>query len=223
MGIDDPETEALIRDAARGDERARERLLDRHRGRLRQMVALRLDRRLAPRLDPSDIVQEALADAACKLDDYLGDPPLPFYPWLHRLASERLVQAHRHHLKAQARAVGREQPPGLALPDGSVAHLADRLAASGTSPSQRLLRDELRQRLRESLARLAPNDREILVMYYLEGLTFAEVAAILGITASAAKLRHFRALERIRKLMDHDDSGGEGQTDERIPRRGKPG
>jgi DNA-directed RNA polymerase specialized sigma24 family protein len=60
-------------------------------------------------------------------------------------------------------------------------------------------------------------------MYYLEDLAFAEVAAILGITASAAKLRHFRALERIRKLMEHDDSGVEGQTDERIPRRGKPG
>src|SRR5215472_17271601 len=70
---DDPETEALIRDAARGDELARQRLLDRHRQRLRQMVALRLDRRLAPRLDPSDVVQEALADAVGKLDGYLRD------------------------------------------------------------------------------------------------------------------------------------------------------
>ena len=78
MASDDPETEALIGDAARGDESARQRLLDRHRRRLRRMVALRLDRRLAPRLDPSDVVQEALADAAGKLDDYLQDPPLPF-------------------------------------------------------------------------------------------------------------------------------------------------
>jgi RNA polymerase sigma-70 factor (ECF subfamily) len=132
---------------------------------------------------------------------------LPFYPWLHRLASERLAQAHRRHVKAQARAVGREQPGGLVLPDGSVARLADRLAASGTSPSQRLLRDELRQRLREALARLAANDREVLVMYYLEGLSFAEIADILGVTEGAAKTRHFRALERIRKLMNHVDGG----------------
>jgi RNA polymerase sigma-70 factor (ECF subfamily) len=211
MGIDDPETEALVGDAARGDERARQRLLDRHRQRLRQMVSLRLDRRLAPRLDASDVVQEALADAARKLEDYLRDRPLPFYPWLHRLAAERLAQAHRHHLKARARAVDREQTEGAALPEGSVARLVDRLAASGTSPSQRLLRDELRQRLREALTRLAPNDREVLVMYYLEGLTFAEVADVLGITEGAAKVRHFRALERIRKLMEDNDSGGPGR------------
>ncbi|HZW34350.1 MAG TPA: sigma-70 family RNA polymerase sigma factor [Isosphaeraceae bacterium] len=211
MGPHDPETEALIRDAVRGDERARHQLLDRHRGQLRRMVALRLDRRLAPRLDPSDIVQEALADAAGKLDDYLRDPPLPFYPWLHRLAAERLVQAHRRHLKAQARTVGREHPGGLPLPDESALQLAERLVASGTSPSRRLLRDELRQQVRAALMRLAPNDREVLVMCYLEGLAFAAIAAILGITENAAKVRHFRALERIRKLMEHDDGGELGR------------
>jgi RNA polymerase sigma-70 factor (ECF subfamily) len=54
---------------------------------------------------------------------------------------------------------------------------------------------------------MAPNDREVLVMCYLEGLPFAEIAAILGITEGAAKVRHVRALERIRKLTG--DAGGE--------------
>jgi RNA polymerase sigma-70 factor (ECF subfamily) len=205
MGTDDPETEALIRAAARGDEQARGRLLDHHRARLCQMVGLRLDRRLAPRLDASDIVQEALAEAGQKLEEYLREPPLPFYVWLHRLAAERLAEAHRRHLTAQARAVGREQPAGLALAEESALQLADCLAASGTSPSQGVVRDELRQRLREALALLAASDRQVLVMCYLEGLAFAEIAAILGITEGAAKVRHFRALGRIRKLMDGGD------------------
>lgn len=171
------------------------------------MVGLRLDRRLAPRLDASDIVQEALADAGEKLEEYLRAPPLPFYPWLHRLAAERLAQAHRRHVTAQARAVGREQTGSLLVPEESVLQLADRLVASGTSPSQGLIRDELRHRLREALTLLAAIDREVLVMYYLEGLRFAEIGAILGITEGAAKLRHFRALERIRKLMNDNDDG----------------
>ena len=54
----------LLRAAASGDDAAGQRLLARHRGRLRQMVAVYLDRRLAARVDPSDVVQEALADAA---------------------------------------------------------------------------------------------------------------------------------------------------------------
>ena len=59
---------------------------DRYRDRLRRLVAVRLDPRLAARADASDVVQEALADAARKLDGYLRDRPIPFYPWLRQLA-----------------------------------------------------------------------------------------------------------------------------------------
>jgi hypothetical protein len=59
----EPDTDQLLNRASRGDGAARQQLLTRHRGRLRAMVAARLDRRLAARLDPSDVVQEALAEA----------------------------------------------------------------------------------------------------------------------------------------------------------------
>src|SRR5205823_9047828 len=110
--------------ARRGDESAGHELLARHRDRLRRMVALRLDRRLAARLDPSDVVQEALADAARKLPAYLRDRPLPFYPWLRRLAWERLVKLHQRHVGAGRRSVTREEPPEL--PEGSALELAER-------------------------------------------------------------------------------------------------
>jgi hypothetical protein len=58
-----PDTDELLRLASQGDRDAPGRLLDRHRDRLRKMVACRLDRRLAPRVDPSDVVQEVLAEA----------------------------------------------------------------------------------------------------------------------------------------------------------------
>ena len=81
-----PDTDLLLDRAASGDSAARQQLLERHRRRLQKMISLRLDRRLAARVDPSDVVQEALADAGRKLDDYLRDRPLPFYPWLRQLA-----------------------------------------------------------------------------------------------------------------------------------------
>ena len=77
-----PDTDQLLKMAERGEDDAREKLLTRHRGRLRQMIAVRLDRRVAARIDPSDVVQEALAEAADKLPGYLRDRPLAFYPWL---------------------------------------------------------------------------------------------------------------------------------------------
>ena len=86
----EPATEHLLDAAARGDGPARNRLIERYRRRLKRMVAVRLDRRLSARVDPSDVVQDTLADAARKLDGYLRDRPLPFYPWLRQLAADRL-------------------------------------------------------------------------------------------------------------------------------------
>src|SRR5262245_16411262 len=89
----DNDTGELIERASQGDASARQQLLIRHRERLRLMVALRMDARLVARVDPSDIVQEALVDATHHLDDFLRDRPLPFYLWLRRLAWEQLIKA----------------------------------------------------------------------------------------------------------------------------------
>ena len=71
MTEDDRETQDLIRRAGGGEQAATERLFARHRDRLRQMVAVRMDSRLVSRIDPSDVVQETLAEAFRKLPEYL--------------------------------------------------------------------------------------------------------------------------------------------------------
>ncbi len=200
-----PDTEELLDRAGTGDRTARQQLLARHRGRLRQMVALRIDRRMAARIDPSDVVQEALADAAQGLSEYLRDRPLPFYPWLRQFAWERLLQLHRRHLQAQRRSVNREQLRIFDIADESEAVLADRLVNSGSSPSARLLAAELRDRVRAALEALEPNDREVLVLRYLEQLATKEIAAVLGISEAAVKTRHRRALERLRHRLDEPE------------------
>jgi RNA polymerase sigma-70 factor (ECF subfamily) len=206
--IREPDTDQLLQQASEGDRQARDRLLSRHRDRLRRMVAYHLDRRLAARVDPSDVVQEALADAARQLDDYLQRRPLPFYPWLRQRAWDRLVELHRRHVRAGKRTVQREEPGVLDLPDESAVELASRLLDLSASPSERLLLSELRQRVREALGRLPPRDREVLMLRHLEQLTTAETAAVLGVSEGAVKTRHLRALQRLRDLLGDDASGG---------------
>jgi RNA polymerase sigma-70 factor (ECF subfamily) len=203
-----PDTEQLVERAAHGDAAARQQLLTRHRPRLRRMVAVRLDRRLAARVDPSDVVQETLAEAARNLSDYLRRRPLPFYPWLRQLAAQRLGEVHRHHLGARKRTVTREEPGDWTLPDASAAALAERFVASGTSPSGHLLRAEQAERVRTALTGLAPTVCEVLVLRHLEGLSIAEVATALGITVEAAKKRHVRALEQLRDRLGDETTGG---------------
>lgn len=198
----DPNTDHLLVDASRGDPTAHQQLLARHRDRLRRMVALRMDRRVAARIDPSDVVQEALTAASQELTPYLRDRAIPFYPWLRRFAWERLLQLHRFHIRAQRRSVNREHRWEIPLPDESVHQLADRLVASGTSPSHCLVRDEQRRIVTAAMGRLAEADREVLVLRYLEQLSFEEMAGALGIGQSAAKMRHLRAVHRLRVLLD---------------------
>jgi RNA polymerase sigma-70 factor (ECF subfamily) len=198
--VHQPDTERLLNRAAAGDDAARGALLVRHRDRLRRMVAVRLDPRLAARVDPSDVVQETLAEADRRLNDYLVAQPLPFYPWLRQLASERLGAEYRRHVRAARRSVGREEHP-VELPEGSIVALADRLMDRGTGPSEAARREEQRERVRRALAQLPPPEREVLALRYLEELSAREVAAVLGVGEEAAKKRALRALRRLQELL----------------------
>jgi RNA polymerase sigma-70 factor (ECF subfamily) len=199
-----PDTAELLDLAQKGESGARQQLLERHQARLRKMVSVHLNRKVAARVDPSDVVQETLAEADRQLEGYLRDRPLPFYPWLRRIARERLVKLHRRHLSAKKRSAHREEPGVLDLPEESVFELASKLVAPGSAPSKHLLREELRQRVQQALAQLRDTDREVLVLRYLEQLSTRETAAVLGISEGAVKVRHLRALERLRQHLSAD-------------------
>ena len=201
MVQEEPDTDQLLVRVAEGDAAARDRLLARHRARLRKMVALRLDRRLWARVDPSDVVQEALTDAAQKLPKYVQERPLPFYPWLRQLAWERLIQLHRWHIRTAKRTVTREDQDIPALPDDSALVLADSLVARSSSPSSGLRRSERRKLAQKLLAQLGAREREVLVLRYLEHLSTREIGAVLGLTEAGVKSRHLRALRQLRDLL----------------------
>jgi RNA polymerase sigma-70 factor (ECF subfamily) len=202
------DTDHLLRRVADGDTAARDHLLERYRRRLRRMVVVRFDPRLAARVDPSDVVQETLAEAAAGLDRYLEERPLPFYPWLRQIAQRRLIHLYRWHVQARRRSVTREAAPA-GLPDRSALELAERLFGRHSSPSAGLRRQERRDRVRAALAALAEQDREVLVLRILEGLPTRETAAVLGISEAAVRSRQVRALERLKDLLGPDFLEGE--------------
>jgi RNA polymerase sigma-70 factor (ECF subfamily) len=204
MSEEPVDTEQLCRRSAAGDNDARQELLARYRGKLRQMIAIRLDRRIMARLDPSDVVQEVLVEAHQKMDDWLRRRPIPFYPWLRQIAWQKLVKLHEHH-HAHKRRVTREECWIGELPDQSWMQLAERLVHSSTSPSKQLLRKELRRRVRQGLAELGERDREVLVLRYLEGLSPHEIAEVLEISEGAVKTRHARALVRLQAVLGDEE------------------
>jgi RNA polymerase sigma-70 factor (ECF subfamily) len=202
MGSDASDSELLLDRARAGDDDAVNRLLVKNRRRLRSVIGVRLDPRLASRVDPSDVVQETLLEAHRQFDEYLRTEPLPVFPWLRRVAFQKLLQLERKHLASGKRSIHREDQFGSMLSDESVARLARRLLSSESGPVHRLVLAEQKTRVRAALEQLAETDRELLVMHYMERLAFDEIGSILGLRDSALKMRHLRALKRLRSLLD---------------------
>ena len=80
----------------------------RRREDLLRMVHLRLSRRLAGRVDDSDVLQEADVEATRKLAEYAREPKLPVLLWLRHQTALKLAEVHRHQLGTQLRDADRE-------------------------------------------------------------------------------------------------------------------
>ncbi len=194
---DSAETCRLLERAGAGDAAALGELMERHRPELRAYIDLRIDDRLRGRVEASDVVQEAQAEAVRRMDDYLARRPMPFRLWLRKTAYERLLNLRRDHLTRQKRSVRRE----VALPDQSSLLLARPLLARGPSPSQEAAARELEIRVSQAVAGLDEQDREVLLMRHGEAMPFDEIACVLGIEAAAARKRFGRALVRLQQAL----------------------
>jgi RNA polymerase sigma-70 factor (ECF subfamily) len=205
------ETSQLLQQAAQGDRQVLGTLLTRHQDRLRRMIALRLDRRLQGRIDPSDVIQEAYLEAAARLAEYVRDPSMPFFLWLRFLTGQKLVTLHRHYLGVQMRNAGQEVALYQgSLPEASSATLAAQLLGQDTHPSEAAIRAEMKFRVQEVLNNMDPLDREVLALRHFEQLSRAEIAKVMGISEAAAGKRYIRALERLKQDLSRCRGGLEG-------------
>jgi RNA polymerase sigma-70 factor (ECF subfamily) len=190
-------TSELLERVRAGDRVAFDQLFARHRDTLRQAIALRLDKKLRARVDPSDVLQETQIDAFQRLDDYLQRRPMPFKLWLQKAAHERLIKVREHHREAARRSVEREVP----LPDQTSLELFHRLCGIPSAAERLPERRDLVRTVRQVLADLSEEDREILLMRYLEKLSNQEIGHLLDLDPGTVSKRHGRALLRLQKLL----------------------
>ena len=208
MTASSPETLELLQRAKSHRTGAVDELLERHRESLRRMIRTRMDQALNRRVDASDIVQDVLLEASQRLDDYLADPRMPFGLWLRHIAQDRIIDLHRRHRLAARRSLDREQPlsPAAYRNDSSM-DLAAQLRDREITPAAAALRKELETQFLTAMDKMSDDDRDLLMMRHFEGLSNSDVSEVLGLTPSAAGMRHLRALRRLREIIGTDDIG----------------
>lgn len=194
---DSSETIDLIDKARAGDRSAFDALFERYVSELRRFVDLRLDPRIRSRVSASDIVQDTQLEAFQRFVDYCKRRPMPFRVWLRKNAYERLLNVRRDHVETAKRAVGREQ----SLIDQSSVLLAKRMSGSLASPSEQVSQLEYREMIARKIQSMNEDDRNVLLMRHVDGMTHQEIACILGIEHAAARKRYARALVRLEAML----------------------
>src|SRR5262245_31977463 len=173
-------------------------LLERTRPQLLGYIERRLGESLRKKVEPLDVYQEAAVAAlqAWSTAD-LGDRD-PF-GWLCQIAEQRIVDLSRR-FAARKRASDREVPLN-ARALGASREFLDLLAASLTSPSSAVGRDERAARLNGAIAQLPKESQDVLHWRYVQGLPTKEIAAKIGKSDGAVRGLLTRTLHKLQAIL----------------------
>jgi RNA polymerase sigma-70 factor (ECF subfamily) len=175
--------EELAASAQRGDLRAYGKLVERYQ---RLVFRIVWSRSGAGQQDVEDLAQETFVKAWQRLETY--DPSRPFKAWIARIAVNTAIERHRSDSRL---------PPMTDLEDvGAV------VASSGPDPVAALIGGESRRMLLTRLKELPERYREVVVLRFVEELSYEEITEMLGLPLGSVKTRIFRGRELLRQRLD---------------------
>ncbi len=169
-----------------GDHDAYARLVRRHQ----RTIAAYMWRFTRQRLTWEELVHDVFVEAYVGLHGYQGRAP--FLHWLKRIAT----RVGYRYWKRRRRLQGRESPLDDAAADAAVAR------DDGADASR-----QAAEVVHGLLARLAPRDRLVMTLMYLEQCTIAEIAQRTGWSESLVKVQAYRARRRLRRICEEQEKG----------------
>ena len=181
------EAEAIER-AKRGDAESFEALYGLHKRRV-YSLCLRMTGNTA---EAEDLTQESFLQAFARLQDFrLG---ARFHPWIYTIA----LNLCRSHLRRRSLSrwlwPARSDEPARPVPREPPARSPD--------PEQELLAREAELRLRSAIQGLPARYREVFVLRQAQGLSYEEIASVLGLPLGTVEVRLFRARRRLLQSLE---------------------
>ncbi|MEO1980626.1 MAG: sigma-70 family RNA polymerase sigma factor [Fuerstiella sp.] len=166
--------ERLLAAAKTGDSIAMEQLLIAILVPLHTAARHRLDSRLGPRLDASDVVQQTLFEVQQSLSEFRGQTDAEWHAWTRSILQHNVANENDRHLHAQKRTVTRER--SIDEDRAEQGPLKYVLRERQCSPSQQAQDNESCQQLRLAITSLPDLQQTAIRMRYLQHMPIAEIA-----------------------------------------------
>ena len=187
----------LIQRATTGDRAALAQLLLIHHDSLRQHIVHASAGRQTGVMLTDDILQQTFVRVAQNISRFENGGPGSFRGWLKTIATNLINDAQRRRGRERRAA----RPATSQSDDGSFGDAVGQLSCDHTPPIKRVQRSESIRRLRDAIANLPVDQREIVERYYLQAQTLEQIAAATGRTISAIRGTCYRARKTMRGLM----------------------
>lgn len=201
--VGDQKTQHLVTLAKEGDQSATNQLCRIYGERVRRIIRLRIDRKLRPKIDSVDVVQDALILALAGLKSFTYKDEGDFLRWLSTIAENKLRDIlDKFH--ADKRDIRREIP----FKEEETSTERGSFGVAGplqtTTPSVLLSRKEQLDRLERAIDNLKPEYREVIFLSRIERLSHEEIAARVGKSKGAVAMLLSRALVALTAAYEND-------------------
>ncbi|WP_199609579.1 RNA polymerase sigma factor RpoE [Flocculibacter collagenilyticus] len=173
----------IIKRVQQGDKNAFNLLVRKYQHKVASLVS----RYVSSHGDVADVVQEAFIKAYRALPNFRGESA--FYTWLYRIA----VNSAKNYLVAQGR-----KPPSSDI-DADEAEVYDGASAlrENASPESLVLTDEIKRVVFSTIESLPDDLRSAITLREIDGLSYDEIAEVVGCPVGTVRSRIFRAREAI--------------------------
>ena len=185
----------LVQRAQRGDLRAFDLLVLKYQGRIAALVS----RYVSDAGEVEDVTQEAFIKAYRALGKFRGDSA--FYTWLYRIAAN----AAKNHLVAKGR-----RPGADATIEDAEGFDEGGMLSESASPEALAMGGELAEVVESALKALPDELKAALMLREFDGLSYDDIADVLGCPVGTVRSRIFRAREAVDQRVKEQVSGGSG-------------
>ena len=144
--------------------------------------------------DAEDLLQESLLRAFRSFDRFA--PGTAFDRWVYRIIYHLFVDGYRHRRRVQVRVISLDEP--IATEDGDIQR---EIPDVRDLPEDLALTSEFHGELKTALATLPPDFRTAVVLCDVQGLSYEEIAQIMGCSIGTVRSRIHRGRRQLRERL----------------------